>query len=182
MKLLFGPTEIPGTEGELLMPLQSHLQILETMPTFTAKGLEGEDSADAAPVVEDDDDVAKYLADSEADEDAEATAASASAGEPSSSRTVPVEAVLEISSGEEEFLVAPSHRIMGEKKKKKKKKKKNKPKELERSGARAAPRRSMTSPLKRKAEAAPSWGGSGGIASRLRCSVQWVDSASPKTG
>ena len=69
MKLLFGPAEIPGEEGELLMPLhqlplQSRLQILESMPTFTAKGLEGEDSADAAPVVEDDDDVAKYLVDS----------------------------------------------------------------------------------------------------------------------
>lgn len=54
MKLLFGPTEIPGAEGELLMPLHqlllsSRLQILETMPAFTAKGLEGEASADAAP-------------------------------------------------------------------------------------------------------------------------------------
>ena len=57
------------------------------MPAFTAKGLEGEASADAAPMVEDDDDVAKYLADSEEDEDAEATAASASAGGPISSRT-----------------------------------------------------------------------------------------------
>ena len=118
MKLLFGPTEIPEAKGELLtplhqLPLPSRLQILETMPAFTARGLEGEASADAAPVVEDDDDLAKYLADSEEDEDAEATAASASAGGPSSSRTVPVEAVLEISSGcEEEFSVAPSHRIM----------------------------------------------------------------------
>ena len=102
MKLLFGPADVLGAEGELLMPLhqlplQRHLQILETMPTITAKGLEGEDSTDAAPVVEDDDDVAKYLADSEADEDAEATAASASAGEPSSSRTVHAEAVVEVS-------------------------------------------------------------------------------------
>ena len=81
------------------------------MPAFTARGLEGETSANTAPMVESDD-IAKYLADSDADEDAEATAASASAGEPSSSRTVPVEAVLEISSGgEEEFLVAPSRRI-----------------------------------------------------------------------
>ena len=141
MKLLFGPTEIPGAEGELLMPLHqlplpSRLQILETMPAFTARGLEGEASVDAAPVVEDDDDVAKYLADSEEDEDAGARAASASVGEPSSSRTVPVEAVLEISSGgEEEFSVREE----------KKKKKKSKSKELERSSVKAAPRRSMTS-------------------------------------
>ena len=84
MKLLFGPTEIHGAEGELLMPLhqlplQSHLQVLETMPAFTTKGLEGEASTDAAPVVKDDDDIAKYLADLEEGEDAEATAASASA-------------------------------------------------------------------------------------------------------
>ena len=81
------------------------------MPTFNDRGLEGAASGDAAPVVEDDDDVTKYLADSEADEDAEATAASASAGEPSSSRTVHAEAVVEVSSGEEGFLVAPSRRI-----------------------------------------------------------------------
>ena len=84
MKLLFGPAEIPGAEGELLMPihqlpLPDRLQILETMPAFTARGLEGEASADAAPVVEDDDDIAKYLADSKEDEDAEATGVSASA-------------------------------------------------------------------------------------------------------
>ena len=103
------------------LPLQSRLQVLETMPAFTARGLEGETSTDAAPVVEDDDDIAKYLADSDADEHAVATAASASAGEPISSRTVPVEAVLEISSGgEEEFLVALSRRIMeGEEEKEK---------------------------------------------------------------
>ena len=117
MKLLFRPAEIPGAEGELLMPihqlpLPSRLQILETMPAFTARGLEGETSADGAPVVEDDDDGAKHLADSEEDKDAEATGASASAGGPSSSRTAPGEAVLEISSGdEEEFAVAPSCRI-----------------------------------------------------------------------
>ena len=35
--------------------------------------------------------------------------------------------------------------------------------------------------LKRKAEAAPA-GASGGIASRLRRSVQWVDSTAPKSG
>ena len=117
MNLLFRPVEIPEVEGELLMPLHqlplpSRLQVLETMPTFTARGLEGEASADAAPVVEDDDDIAKYPADSEEDEDAEATAASASAGGPSSSRMASEGAVLEISSGdEEEFAVAPSRRI-----------------------------------------------------------------------
>ena len=96
------------------LPLQSRLQVLETMSAFTARGLEGETSTD----------IAKYLADSDAGEDAEATAASASVGEPSSSRTVPVEAVLEISSGEEEFLVAPSRRITeGEEEKEKKKNK-----------------------------------------------------------
>ena len=45
MKLLFGPAEIPRAEGELLMPihqlpLPDRLQILETMPTFTARGFE----------------------------------------------------------------------------------------------------------------------------------------------
>ena len=54
------------------------------MPAFTARGLEGEASADGAPVVQDDNDIAKYLADSEEDEDAETTGASASAGGPSS--------------------------------------------------------------------------------------------------
>ena len=54
MKLLFGPAEIPGAEGELLMPihqlpLQSRLDILESLPTFNARGLEGESGADAAP-------------------------------------------------------------------------------------------------------------------------------------
>ena len=33
------------------------------MPEFTAGGLEGEASADGAPMVEDDDDIAKYLVD-----------------------------------------------------------------------------------------------------------------------
>ena len=64
MKLLFRPVEIPEAEGELLMPLHqlpllSRLQVMETMQAFTARGLEGEASTDAAPVVEDDDDVAK---------------------------------------------------------------------------------------------------------------------------
>ena len=93
MKLLFGPAEIPGAEGELLMPihqlpLSDRLQILETMPTFTARGLEGEASDDATPMVEEEDPVSKYLADSKGNEDDEATCASASAGGPSSSRMV----------------------------------------------------------------------------------------------
>ena len=160
------------------------------MPAFTARGLEGETSGDAAPVVEDDDDGAKYLADSEADEDAEATAASASAGEPSSSRTVPVEAVVEVSSGEEEFLVAPSRRITeGEEEKEKEEEEE----QVQGAGAARHEGRSKKkhdkpagcpadTPLKRKAEAAPLGAGSGGIASRLRRSVHWVDSATPKTG
>ena len=118
MRLLFGPTEIPGADTELLrplhqLPLQDRLQILESMPAFNARGLEEEASADAAPVVEDEDDIAKYLADSEADEEAEATTACASAGEASSSRAERAEAVVEVSSGEEDFLVAPSRRITG---------------------------------------------------------------------
>ena len=116
MKHLFGPTEILGADTELLrplhqLPLQDRLRILESMPTFNARGLEGEVSADAAPVVEDDDDIAKYLADSKEDEETKATAASASAGEASSSRAERAEAVVEVSSGEEDFLVAPSRRI-----------------------------------------------------------------------
>ena len=44
MKVLFGPAEIPGAEGELLMPIHqlspsSRLQILETMPVFTYRCL-----------------------------------------------------------------------------------------------------------------------------------------------
>ena len=193
MKLLFGPAEIPGAEGELLMPihqlpLPSRLLILQTMPTFTARGLEGEASTDAAPVVEDDDDITKYLVDSEEDEDAEAMGASASAGGPSSSRTAPEEAVLEISSGdEEEFAVAPSRRITeggeegeeedqvqgtgAERREGRSKKKHDKP-----AGC------PVGTLLKRKAEAAPTGASSGGLASRLRCLVQWVDSTAPKTG
>ena len=194
MKLLFGPTEIPGADEELLMPLhqlplQDRLQFLESMPTFTARGLEGEDSADAAPVVEDDDNVAKYLADSEADEDAEATAASASAGEASSSRSVHAEAVVEVSSGEEEFVVTPSRRITeGEEEKEKEEEEE----QVQGTGAERREGRSKKkhdkpagcpagTPLKRKAEVAPSGASSGGIASRLRRSVQWVDIAAPKT-
>lgn len=139
-------------------------------------------------MVEDDDDIAKYLADSEEDEDAEATAASASVGEPSSSWTVRVETVLEISSGgEEEFLVAPSRRITegGQEKEEEE--------QVQGTGAERHEGRSKKkhdkpagcptgTPLKRKAEAAPSGASSGGIASRLRRSVQWVDNAAPKTG
>ena len=73
-----------GPDAHPPASLPSHLQILENMPAFTAKGLEGESSADGTPVVEVDDNVAKYLADSEEDEDAEATGASTSAGGPSS--------------------------------------------------------------------------------------------------
>ena len=75
------------------LPLPDRLQILEAMPTFAARGLEGEASADAAPVVEVDP-VAKYLVDSEGDKDKEATCASTSARGPSSSRAAPEEDVL----------------------------------------------------------------------------------------
>ena len=193
MKLLFGVTEILGADTELLrplhqLPLQGRLDILESLPTFNARGLEGESGADAAPVVEDDDDVAKYLADSEVEEEeTEAVTASASAEEASSPRAERVEAVVEVSSGGEEFLVAPSRRITegGEEKEEedqaagpgaerregRSKKKHDKP-----AGCPAG------TPLKRKAETAPSGAGSGGIASRLRRSVQWVDSTAPRSG
>ena len=192
MKLLFGPVEIPEAEGELLtplhqLPLPSRLIILETMPAFTARGLEGEASTDGAPVVEDDDNIAKYLADSEEDEEAEATGESASAGGPSSSRMAPEEAMLEISSGDEEdFAVAPSRRITegGEE---------GEEDQAQKTGAERHEGRSkkkhdkpagcpVGTPLKRKAEAAPTGASSGGIASRLRRLVQWVDSTAPKTG
>ena len=195
MKLLFGPTEIPGADTELLrplhqLPLQDRLQILESMPTFNARGLEGEASADAAPVVEDDDDVAKYLAYSEVDEEAEATTASASSREASSSWAAHAEAVVEVLSGEEEFLVAPSRRITeGEEEKEKEEE------EEQAQGAGAVQNEGRSKKrhdkpaecpagtlLKRKAKAAPSAAGSGGIASRLRRFMQWVDSAAPKTG
>ena len=118
-------------------------------------------------------------------------AASASAGEPNSSRTVPVETVLEISSGgEEEFLVAPSRRITeGEEEKAEEEEEE----QVQGAGAERHEGRSKKkhdkpagcpagTPLKRKAEAAPSGAGSGGIASCLQRSIQWVDSAAPKTG
>ena len=54
------------------------------MPAFTARGLEGEASAEAAPVVEEDP-VAKYLIELDADEGDEPKGASGSAGWPNSS-------------------------------------------------------------------------------------------------
>ena len=119
-------------------------------------------------MVEDEDDIAKYLADSEVEE-AEAATASASAEEASSPRAERVEAVVEVSSGEEEFVVAPSrHTTKGgegkeeedqaagpgaERREGRSKKKHDKP-----AGCPTG------TPLKRKAEAAPSRAGSGGIA------------------
>ena len=102
---------------------------------------------------------------------------------------VPEEAVLEISSGgEEEFLVAPSCRITegGEEKEEEKE-------QVEGAGAARQEGRSkkkhdkpagcpVGTPLKRKAEAFPAGASSGGIASWLWRSVQWVDSTTPKTG
>ena len=94
---------------------------------------------------------------------------------------------MEVSSGEEKFLVAPSRRITeGEEEKEKEE-------QVEGTGAERREGRSKKkhdkpagcpadTPLKRKAEAAPSGACSGGIASRLRCSVQWVDSTAPRTG
>ena len=147
MKLLFGVAEIPGADMELLrpihqLPLQSRLDILESLPTFNARGLEGESGVDAAPVVEDDD-VAQYLADSEVEEETEDATASASAEESSSPWAERAEAVVEVSSGEEEFVVAPSSRIMegGEEKEEEE----DQAADLERSGVRAAPRRSTRS-------------------------------------
>lgn len=155
------------------------------MPTFTARGLEGEAGANAAPMVEEDP-VAKYLIDSEGNEDDEATGASPSAGGPSSSRAAPEDEVLEISSSDgEEFLVAPSHLVAkggeegGEggqearvgRREGRSKKKHDKP-----VGSPAG------APLKRIAEAAPGGASGGGIASRLWRSLQWVDTTSPKSG
>ena len=142
------------------------------MPAFNARGLEGEASADVAPVVVDDDDIAKYLTDSEADEEAEATMASASAWEASSSWAAHAEAVVEVSSGEEEYVIAPSRRITdGEGKGKEEEEEE----QVEGAGAARQEGRSKKkhdkpagcpadTPLKRKAEAAPSGAGSGGIA------------------
>ena len=146
------------------------------MPTITARGLEGESSADAASVVEEEDPVTKYLADSEGNEDDEAIGASTSVGGLSSSRTAPEENVLDISSGDEEdFLVAPSHPNSegGEE-------------ERGEGGQKAGVGRSdgcskkrhdkpvgspAGTPSKRKAEAAPGGASGGGIASRLRRSM-----------
>ena len=184
MKVLFGRAQIPGVVGELLMPIHqlppsSRLQILEMMTTFTARGLEGEASADAAPMVEEDP-LAKYLIESEGDEDDKPKGAS-------SSRAAREDEVLEISSSDdEEFLVAHSHPVAeggeqegGEGVQKAgagrregcSKKKHEKP-----AGSPAG------TPLKRKAEAAPEGASGGGIASRLRCSMQWVDTADSKSG
>ena len=160
------------------------------MPAFNARGLEGEAGADASPVVEDEDDVTKYLADSKMEEETEATAASVSAGEASSSRAERVEAVVEVSFGEEDFLVAPSRRITGGEEGEEKEEEEE---QVEGPGAERREGRSKKmhdkpagcpadTPLKRKAEAAPSRAGSGRIASRLRRSVQWVDSTAPRTG
>ena len=160
------------------------------MPTFNARGLEREASVDAAPMVEDEDDIAKYLVDSEVEEESEPTGASASAGEASSSRAERAEAVVEVSSGEEDFLVAPSRRITGGEEEKEREEEEER---VEGAGAARHEGRSKKkhdkpagcptdTPLKRKAEAAPSGAGSGGITSRLRRSVQWVDSTAPKSG
>ena len=102
-----------------------------------------------------------------------------------------MEAVLEISSGgEEEFLVAPSRCIMegGEEKEKEEEEEQVQGTGAERREGRSKKKHDKPAgcpadtPLKRKAEAAPSGAGSGGIASRLRRFVQWVDSTAPKTG
>ena len=198
MKLLFGVAEIPGADTELLrpihqLPLQSRLDILESLPTFNARGLEGESGIDAAPVVEDDD-VAQYLADSEAEEETEDATASASAEETRSPQAEREEAVVEVSSGEEEFVVAPSRRIT-EGGKGKEEEEEGGEGEGQAAGPGAERREGRSkkkhdkpagcptgTPLKRKAEAAPSGARSGGIASRLRHSVRWVDSSAPNSG
>ena len=97
---------------------------------------------------------------------------------------------MEVSSGEEEFLVAPSRRITeGEEEKEKEEGEE----QVQGDGAERREGHSKKkhdkpvgcptgTPLKRKAEAAPSGAGSGGIASRLRRSVQWVDSTALRSG
>ena len=100
---------------------------------------------------------------------------------------------MEVSSGEEDFLVDPSRRITeGGKGKEEEEGGEG---EGQAAGPRAERREGRSkkkhdkpagcptdTPLKRKAEAAPSRAGSGGIASRLRRSVQWVDSTAPRSG
>ena len=109
------------------------------------------------------------------EEETEAATASASAEETRSPRAERAEAAVEVSSGEEEFVVAPSRRFTEGGKGKEEE-------ETEGEGQAAGPgaeRREGRSkkkhdkpagcptgtPLKRKAEAAPSGAGSGGIAS-----------------
>ena len=122
----------------------------------------------------------------------ETAAASASVEEARTLRAERAEAAVEVSSGEDEFVMAPSRRTTeggkgkegegeeeegqasgsgAERREGRSKKKHDKP-----AGC------STGTPLKRKAEAAPSGFGSGGIASRLRHSVRWVDSAAPSSG
>ena len=141
-----------------------------------------------------DDDVAQYLADSEAEEEeTEAATASASAEEARSPRAERVEAAVEVSSGEEEFVVAPSRRITKGGKGKEEEEEKEGEGQAAGPGAERHEGRSkkkhdkpagcpMGTPLKRKAEAAPLGAESGGIALRLRRSVQWVDSTAPRSG
>ena len=151
--------------------------------------MEGESGADAAPVVEDDD-VAQYLADSEVEEgETEAATASASAEEASSPREERAGAVVEVSSSEEEFVVAPSRRTTegGEGKEGEEEEGQAAGPGAERREGRSKKKHDKPvgcptgTPLKRKAEAAPSGAGSGGIASRLRHSVRWVDSTAPSS-
>ena len=137
---------------------------------------------------EDEDDIAKYLADSEVEEEAEPAGTSASAGEADSSWAERAEAVVEVSSSEEEFLVAPSRRITGGEEEKEEEEGQAAGPGAERREGRSKKKHDkpagcpMNTPLKRKAEAAPSGAGSGGIASRLQRSVQWVDSTAPRSG
>ena len=95
---------------------------------------------------------------------------------------------------EEEFVVAPSRRITeGEKGREGEEEGGDREGLASGSGAERREGRSKKkhdkpagcptgTPLKRKAEAAPSGAGSGGIASRLRHSVRWVDSTAPSSG
>ena len=154
--------------------------------------MEGESGADAAPVVEDDD-VTQYLADSEVEEETEDATASASAEEARSPRAEREEAVVEVLSGGEEFVVAPSRRITEGGKGKEEEEEGEGEGQAAGPGAERCEGRSKKkhdklagcptgTPLNRKAEAAPSGAGSGGIASRLRHSARWVDSTAPNSG
>jgi hypothetical protein len=191
MGILFTAPEVPVPRSELAKPLhqitpKKRLAILELMPEFTPQGLAGEEKKeDAAPVVEEDW-ASESPAASDADLGVTCGGANPSAGEASSSRPAPPEGeVLEISSsGDEDFLVAPSRQVAeGEE-----------DSDEEAVAGRCDPRSKafhdraakspVGTPLKRKAETAPEGPGSGAASSRSwrSSTTMWVDSRAKSSG